>query len=111
VLVGEAFGLKGATMVDILNVSTGRNTATELKMKQFVLSGTFASGFSLALMAKDLRTAAELAEQLGLTTEGVARMASLWAAARAGADEAADHTAIFSYLLDHSCGSGQRGCG
>ncbi|HEY6006292.1 MAG TPA: NAD-binding protein, partial [Anaeromyxobacter sp.] len=45
------FGLDPAKMVDVLNASTGRNNSTELKAKQFILSGSFGSGFSLGLMA------------------------------------------------------------
>jgi len=62
VLIGQRFGLDPAAMVDILNVSTSRNDATENKFKQFILSKRYAAGFTLALMAKDLRTALETAE-------------------------------------------------
>jgi len=42
-IVGEKFGLEPETMIDVLNASTGRNTATEGKMKQQVISEKFAS--------------------------------------------------------------------
>src|SRR5262249_41207868 len=58
--VGEKFGLDPNVMTDVLNASSGRNNTTENKIKQFILSKTFASGFSVALMAKDVRTADEL---------------------------------------------------
>ena len=45
VIVGRHFGLSPETVVDILNVSTGRNNSTETKIKPFVLSGAFSSGF------------------------------------------------------------------
>ena len=59
-LVGQAFGLQPDTIVDVLNASTGRNNSTDVKLKPFVIPRNFAAGFSLALMAKDLRTAADL---------------------------------------------------
>lgn len=62
--VGKKFGLDPEQMVDILNVSTGRNNSTENKMKPFILSGSYDGGFSLALMAKDLRVAADLADAM-----------------------------------------------
>ena len=82
-------------LVDVLNASTGRNNSTELKMKPFVLSGTFASAFSMALMAKDLRTAAELAEALGVEAEGARDAAALWADASQALGKGADHTEIY----------------
>jgi 3-hydroxyisobutyrate dehydrogenase len=97
-LVGQAFGLKPETIVDVLNASTGRNNSTDVKMKPFVISRSFAAGFSLALMAKDLRTAADLAAHLGVHAEGVADSAALWEAALAALGAGADHTEIFRFL-------------
>jgi len=68
VTVGRRFGLDPAVMIDIFNASTGRNNATENKFHQFVFSGTYASGFALDLMVKDLETAEELARQVGAET-------------------------------------------
>ena len=58
VIVGRAFGLDPALMTDIFNHSAGRNSTTENKIRQHVLSGAFGSGFSLSLMAKDVSSAA-----------------------------------------------------
>src|SRR5580704_9147443 len=65
-VVGEAFGLDPGTMVDVFNTSTGKSNATEVKGRQFVVSRTFAAGFTTGLMAKDLRTAGEVAQHLEL---------------------------------------------
>lgn len=35
------FGIDPGVLVDVLNVSTGKNNSTDLKMKPFVLSGSF----------------------------------------------------------------------
>ncbi|WP_333673516.1 NAD(P)-dependent oxidoreductase, partial [Elioraea tepidiphila] len=75
VAVGARFGLDAATMVDVLNASTGRNNATEVKLKQHILSGGFGSGFSIGLMAKDLATAGALAEAIGVEAPLAAEMA------------------------------------
>jgi 3-hydroxyisobutyrate dehydrogenase len=101
-LVAEKFGIDPEVLVDVLNVSTGRNNSTELKMKPFILSGRFDSGFSLALMAKDLRTAADLARMLGLDAKGAAGAARLWSNASAQLGNSADHTEIFKYLASIS---------
>ena len=97
-LVGRAFGLDPELMIDVLNASTGRNNATENKMKQFVLSETFASGFALGLMAKDIRIAAELAGELGLATPLLTSTAELWDLARDSEGAGADHTEIYRHL-------------
>lgn len=65
-LIGQRFGLAGETMVDILNVSTGRNFATQHLIKQQILPGTFSGSFTLALMAKDVKIAADLGEAMKL---------------------------------------------
>lgn len=97
-LIAEKFGVDPNVLVDVLNASTGRNNSTEVKMKPFVLSRSFASGFSMALMAKDLQTAAGLAEQLDLKADGVQEAAALWANASAALGKAADHTEIYRFL-------------
>jgi len=48
--------------------SSGRNNTTEGKLKQFIISETFADGFPLRLMAKDVRTADDMAHALGIAT-------------------------------------------
>ena len=97
-LTGQRFGLDPRLMTEILNVSTGRNNATDKKIIPHVLSRRFDSGFALALMAKDLTTARGLAETtetptiLGAPTiDAVHR-----ALAALGAD--ADHTALARWL-------------
>ena len=76
-VIGKKFGLNPAEMVDILNFSSGKNSATETKIKEYVLNRKFNSGFSLDLMIKDLETALELANEMnipwftGNTTHGM----------------------------------------
>ncbi len=66
VLIGKRFGLDGQTMAEILNVSTGKNFATEHLLQQHILSESFSAGFTLGLMTKDVAIAADLGEQVGL---------------------------------------------
>lgn len=60
-LIGKRFGIDPTQLIDILNVSTGRNFHSELSMKDHVIGGRYAAGFLLALAAKDVRIAAGLA--------------------------------------------------
>src|SRR4051794_32574457 len=57
---GRKFGLDPATMVDVMNASSGKSFNTEHVAKQHVVSRQFASGFSLGLFAKDVGIAADL---------------------------------------------------
>lgn len=63
-LIGKRFGIDPTQLIDILNVSTGRNFHSELSMKDHVIAGRHAAGFLLALAAKDVRIAAGLAAAL-----------------------------------------------
>lgn len=102
VLIAEKFGVDPSVLVDVLNVSTGKNNSTELKLKPFILSGSFASGFSMALMAKDLRTAANLSDELGLDMQGARSAAGLWAEASKMLGKSADHTEIHRFVAGRS---------
>lgn len=97
VAIAERFGIDPNTLVDVLNASTGRNNSTENKLKQFVISGKFNSGFSLALMAKDIRTADELAHQLDVPAPLADEVAAQWDAALKMLGSSADHTEIGRY--------------
>jgi 3-hydroxyisobutyrate dehydrogenase len=107
VIVGRAFGLDPETIVDTLNASTGRNNSTETKMKPFVLSGSFGSGFAAALMAKDVATALDLAKSVGIDADGIAATAALWREASGAMKPGADHTAIFEFLSEREGKKGE----
>lgn len=92
--IGRQFGLDPATMVDILNASSGSNNSTQKKFKQFVLSEKYDSGFALALMAKDLGIALELARNSGVDAPFAAQCREIWAEASAALGTKADHTEL-----------------
>ena len=96
--VGRKFGLDPTLMADILNASSGRNNTTELKLKQFIISETFDDGFPLRLMAKDVRTADDLAHALGIATPLADLCAGLWEAAARELNESANHTEMIRYM-------------
>ncbi len=96
--VGKTFGVEPEVLVDVLNASTGKNNSTEVKLKQFVISERYDSGFFIGLMAKDIRTAQHLACRLGVSVPLGERCASLWDAAAEQLGDKADHTAINRYL-------------
>ena len=93
-LIGQKFGLDPGLMTDVINASTGMNNSTQKKFRQFVLSRGFDSGFSLALMVKDLSIALELAREGAVPAPFAAQCRELWAAASAMLGPGADHTAL-----------------
>lgn len=98
VAIGRRFGLDPDLMADVFNVSTGRNNATEVKLKQHVNSGRYASGFAMELMAKDLSLAAALARDLGAEAPGLAACTELYAKAVEALGGTADHTEVMRLI-------------
>ena len=91
---GRRYGLDPETMLDVINQSTGRNHATETKVAQFVLSGTYASGFALRLMVKDVTTAIGLAKSMKVATPIGEACLKLWQEAARRLPPDADQTRI-----------------
>lgn len=104
-LIGQKFGLDPGVMVDVLNVSTGMNNSTQHKIREFVLSRSFDSGFGLDLMAKDLGIALVIGQESQTATPFAALCQQLWAAASALLGPGHDHTAIA--LLTERLGHGE----
>jgi 3-hydroxyisobutyrate dehydrogenase len=90
--VGQRFGLEPATMVEILNASTGRSFSTELVFKEHVVSGSYATGFALGLLAKDVGIADDLAAATGIEAPLCRLVERRWSEALAGLGPAADHS-------------------
>jgi 3-hydroxyisobutyrate dehydrogenase len=98
ILAGERFGLDPATMLSIFNRSSGKSGSTENKWPNFILPETYASGFGLRLMLKDMRIAVGLADQVGAPDPLGHAAAELWAKAAEELDAGADHTEIVNWL-------------
>jgi len=98
VIVGQRFGLFPEVVVDILNASTGMNNTTKVKMKQFMLSGAFNAGFTTGLMAKDLRTALEVARAVHGPSRFAEQCVEIWNEAEHALGPGSDHTAMYRFL-------------
>jgi 3-hydroxyisobutyrate dehydrogenase-like beta-hydroxyacid dehydrogenase len=87
--IGRRYGLDPDVMTDVLNVSTGMSWISQTHIKQRITSRTFDDPFKLALMAKDVGIALDLAKRKGLPAPLASRGRELWQqAARAAADGA-----------------------
>jgi 3-hydroxyisobutyrate dehydrogenase len=93
-LIGKKFGLDPAVMVDTINRSTGRNNATEVKFHQFVLNESFSSGFTNALMVKDLTTAQDLARATDVPAPFTALVREIFAETKVQLGADSDHTEV-----------------
>lgn len=91
-IAGERFGLDPGRMVDILNVSTGRNFHTDLVLKEHVVGGKFSTGFALALLAKDVKIAADLTRDLNLDSPVVRLISARFDQARDALQPGADNS-------------------
>jgi len=94
-VVAGRFGLDPKVAVEIMNVSTGRNFSTENVFAQHVLSGDFATGFALGLLAKDVGIAADLADAMGRPLPIVEETNRWWQAALDRLGGTVDHSAAF----------------
>jgi 3-hydroxyisobutyrate dehydrogenase len=98
--VAARFGIDPAVMTAVLNASSGRTNTSENKVKQFMLSGTFASGFALRLMNKDLKIAHALSLSVGYPMRLGSTCAAIWDEAAGRCEPSADHTEMYRLLAD-----------
>jgi len=75
---GVSEGLDMATMLEVLDASSGRSAATSDKFPDHVLTGRFASGFANTLMAKDVRLYLEAVDGQGGPAAIGAVTAAVW---------------------------------
>jgi len=97
-LAGQAFGLDPAVMLDIVNTSSGRSGSTQNKWPNYILPGTFDTGFSIAFMVKDMKIALQLTETAGTPAPLSRAAVAAWSAADAEMPAGADHTEIARWL-------------
>jgi 3-hydroxyisobutyrate dehydrogenase len=95
-LIGQTQGLDPELMVDVLNASTGMSNSSQKKLKQYVLSRKFDSGFGLDLMAKDLSIALGMASESRMTVPFAERCREIWSGA-SSEKAGRDHTEIARY--------------
>jgi len=94
---GLANGLDMGTMVDVLNVSTGRNSATADKFPNRIITGSYDAGFSTSHMTKDVGLFVDGASSLGTAHAVAEAVTATWR----GCDEklpGSDFTEIWKYV-------------
>ena len=66
IVMGVKAGLDPALVVDVFNAGTARNSATQDKIKQHVISRAFNYGFGIGLLNKDIRLCMAEADAFGV---------------------------------------------
>lgn len=94
---GLGHGVAMETILDVVNASTGRNTATADKFPHRVATETFDAGFAMALMTKDVALYFDEVRKVGASCDIGALMTALWNAADADMP-GADFTEIYRHV-------------
>ncbi|WP_246547017.1 NAD(P)-dependent oxidoreductase [Ancylobacter defluvii] len=93
-IVGERLGLDPEVMLKVWSAGSGKSHATEVKLPNHVLTGTYDFGQTLELFCKDISIAADLARRAEAQTPTLEALLAFWSAARDRLGGQEDITAI-----------------
>jgi 3-hydroxyisobutyrate dehydrogenase len=96
--MAEKLGLDQGILADVMNASSGRNVATETKLRQHILSGLYAGGFQIGLQRKDLETAGAIAAETGYPARSLELCRAIWTEAVEALGPTADNTELHRHL-------------
>jgi 3-hydroxyisobutyrate dehydrogenase-like beta-hydroxyacid dehydrogenase len=97
VAFGASEGLDMQVMIDVLNVSTGRNSATYDKFPNRVMTGTYDAGFHTRLMSKDLQLFLQSVAAAGTSGVVAGAIGQVWSDADAAMPDS-DFTEIWKFV-------------
>ena len=78
VLFGLGYGVEMKTILDVVKVSTGNNTAISDKFPNRILTGSYDAGFFAELMSKDVQLYRHFVEQTGTPHKVGDQVAEIW---------------------------------
>ncbi len=93
-VMGVKAGLDPQVMLDVINVSSGRNSATQDKFPRAILPRTFDFGFATGLSYKDVRLCIDEAEAMGVPMVVGGAVRQFLAMANAAFGPASDFTTM-----------------
>ncbi len=99
-IFGLKHGLDMQTIMDVVNVSTGQNTASRDKFPQRIITGTYDAGFTAALLSKDVSLYHDNVAAAETPTEIGSQVADIWKRCSAAYPPGTDITRIFDFLRD-----------
>jgi len=106
--MGVKAGLDARVLVDIINASSGRNSASQDKFPRAILPRTFDFGFATGLSYKDVRLCVDEAESLGVPMVVGAAVREMLAVTKARFGASSDFTHV-AKLLEEWAGVEIRG--
>lgn len=98
VLFGLSHGVEMKTILDVVNVSTGNNTAIADKFPNRILTGTYDAGFFAELLTKDVRLYNEFVKKSGTSNLIGERVSEVWNMVEASLPAQSDFTRVFEVL-------------
>ena len=101
VLYGLSQGIDMKTILDVVNVSTGQNTATADKFPRRILTETFDAGFATALLTKDVNLFVDNAREAGTPTKIAEAITEVWDKTN-DALPGSDITMVYRHLRDEA---------
>lgn len=91
-------GIDRQTALDVINASTGRNRATEETLQRQVVSGRYATGARLDILAKDVALAIAEADAQGVSHTAADGVQAVWQAAMAAGRGPDDLSRIYDFI-------------
>jgi 3-hydroxyisobutyrate dehydrogenase-like beta-hydroxyacid dehydrogenase len=98
VVCGVKAGLDPHVMIDVINASSGRNTASEDKFPRAILPRSFDMGFAMALMTKDVKLCMDEAEAQGVPMWIGQAVKQVWQYGLAHGSQEQDFTEIIRHM-------------
>lgn len=106
--MGVKAGLDARVLIDIINASSGRNSASQDKFPRTILPGSFDFGFATGLSYKDVRLCVDEAETMGVPMVVGAAVRQMLAVTKARFGAESDFTHV-AKLLEEWAGVEIRG--
>jgi 3-hydroxyisobutyrate dehydrogenase-like beta-hydroxyacid dehydrogenase len=98
--MGVKAGLDAKVLIEIINASSGRNSASQDKFPRAILPRTFDFGFATGLSYKDVRLCVEEAEAMGVPMVVGSAVREMLAVTRARFGAGSDFTCIAKVLKE-----------
>ena len=98
VLFGLSHGVEMKTILDVVKVSTGNNTAIADKFPNRILTESYDAGFFAQLLNKDVQLYRQFVEQAGTPNAMGQQVADIWQQVEDSLPPQSDFTRIFEVM-------------
>lgn len=102
VLFGLSHGVEMKSIIDVVKVSTGNNTAIADKFPNRIMTETYDAGFFAELLNKDVRLYSQFVEEAGTSNLMGTRVAEIWQEVEDTLPPLSDFTRVYQVLADRT---------